>query len=591
MLIISICLPHLRRGKERNKIIHLLIFCQKIDLKKGSTEIPMDNLRQRIFAAIKECPSFQVRNEDLTLHEYRDVTLKRLQEISSYRFIYDENNEVDSSKVYVLSDILHSYDFSLGTKMAVQYGLFAGTIAALGTVKHHWILNDAFLAMIPGCFAMTEFAHGSDVQSIETTATFVDDGFVICTPNNMAQKYWIGNAAQHALYGVVFAQLIMPNGESKGVHAFLVKFRDTETSETSQGIHIEDCGLKGGLNGVDNGRIWFDNVKVPYDALLDRFAYIDDGVYLALLKKGRFGALFRELTSGRIGAASAGCCVSEIALRIALGFANWRTQFETKLIDFRTHQLRLIPLIAAAFAYRAATEYIKREYAQTNEITKELHAQSAAIKALATWNAFKTAQECRECCGGHGYSWYNKLVQMRNDVDIYCTLEGDNTVMLQQAGRYLLLKFKYSSAKYKIREYFSLKIPVKISISNLLEYRIRCLTYTTARSQKRDLLPLVTKLGMAYGCYIAFRELKNLGFDKRLSALYGFWVISQDFDFFGRFVNPTYIWNKIKELSYEIAPKALDLTDLFMAPMEVVDAPITTESKLKKSQYFQRSNL
>jgi len=37
-----------------------------------------------------------------------------------------------------------------------------------------------------------------------------------------------------------------------------------------------DCGSKKGLQGVDNGRLWFDRVRVPKEALLDRFASIDD---------------------------------------------------------------------------------------------------------------------------------------------------------------------------------------------------------------------------------------------------------------------------------------------------------------------------
>lgn len=30
------------------------------------------------------------------------------------------------------------------------------------------------------------------------------------------------------------------------------------------------CSLQMGLNGVDNGQMWFDNVRVPRDAMLDR---------------------------------------------------------------------------------------------------------------------------------------------------------------------------------------------------------------------------------------------------------------------------------------------------------------------------------
>jgi acyl-CoA oxidase len=39
------------------------------------------------------------------------------------------------------------------------------------------------------------------------------------------------------------------------------------------GVRIDDCGEKIGLDGVDNGRLWFDDVEVPWDALLDRHGH------------------------------------------------------------------------------------------------------------------------------------------------------------------------------------------------------------------------------------------------------------------------------------------------------------------------------
>ena len=52
----------------------------------------------------------------------------------------------------------------------------------------------------------------------------------------------------------------------------------TRTARSCPAIRIEDCGRKIGLNGVDNGRIWFDQVRVPRDSLLDRYAQVgEDG--------------------------------------------------------------------------------------------------------------------------------------------------------------------------------------------------------------------------------------------------------------------------------------------------------------------------
>ena len=39
------------------------------------------------------------------------------------------------------------------------------------------------------------------------------------------------------------------------------------------GVVIEDMGHKMGLNGVDNAKLTFDNVRVPRENLLNRLAF------------------------------------------------------------------------------------------------------------------------------------------------------------------------------------------------------------------------------------------------------------------------------------------------------------------------------
>ncbi|MBV9291667.1 MAG: acyl-CoA dehydrogenase family protein, partial [Frankiales bacterium] len=172
-------------------------------------------------------------------------------------------------------------DLSLLVKTGVQWGLFGGAILHLGTARHHdAYLRDVISLRLPGCFAMTETGHGSDVQSIRTTATYdaATDEFVVHTPDDEAVKDYIGNAAQHGRMAVVFAQL-MTNDECHGVHALLVPIR-RDDGTPCPGVSIEDCGHKAGLNGVDNGRLAFSNVRVPRDALLDRYGTVDaNGTY------------------------------------------------------------------------------------------------------------------------------------------------------------------------------------------------------------------------------------------------------------------------------------------------------------------------
>ena len=90
-------------------------------------------------------------------------------------------------------------DLSLLVKAGVQFGLLGGAVLHLGTERHHerYLAEIASLEL-PGCFAMTELGHGSNVQHLRTTATYDAEAeeFVIHTPDDVAHKMWIGNAAR-----------------------------------------------------------------------------------------------------------------------------------------------------------------------------------------------------------------------------------------------------------------------------------------------------------------------------------------------------------------------------------------------------------
>ena len=66
-------------------------------------------------------------------------------------------------------------------------------------------------------------------------------------------------------------------------------------------VKVEDMGHKMGLNGVDNAKITFDNVRVPRDNLLNRYSDVDDeGNFVSEIGSGRarFLAVADQLLSG-----------------------------------------------------------------------------------------------------------------------------------------------------------------------------------------------------------------------------------------------------------------------------------------------------
>ena len=95
--------------------------------------------------------------------------------------------------------------------------------------------------------------------------------FVIDSPTRASRKDYIGGAAQTARVAAVFAQLITPDGTKHGVHCFVVPIRD-DKGEDLPGVTTSDCHYKGGLPGVDNGRIQFDQVRIPRENLLNKYA-------------------------------------------------------------------------------------------------------------------------------------------------------------------------------------------------------------------------------------------------------------------------------------------------------------------------------
>ena len=351
-------------------------------------------------------------------------------------------------------------DPSLQIKAGVQWGLFGSAVMHLGTAEHHakWLPGIMSLE-IPGCFAMTETGHGSDVASIATTATFdpAADEFVVHTPFRAAWKDYIGNAAIDGLGAVVFAQLVTRD-VNHGVHAFYVDLRDPETGEFLPGIGGEDDGIKGGLNGIDNGRLHFSGVRIPRTNLLNRYGNVDpDGAYSSPIASPgrRFFTMLGTLVQGRVSLDGAAVAASKVALTAAIQYATERRQFnasshtdEEVLLDYQRHQKRLFTRLATTYAAGFAHEQLLQKFDDvfsgahdTDEDRQDLETLAAALKPLSTWHALDTLQECREACGGAGFLIENRFASLRADLDVYATFEGDNTVLLQLVAKRLLADY------------------------------------------------------------------------------------------------------------------------------------------------------
>ncbi|KAI9199240.1 acyl-CoA dehydrogenase/oxidase C-terminal [Polychytrium aggregatum] len=416
-------------------------------------------LKERLSLQLERDPIFKVEDHnDLTFDEIRERTMAKVRRAA--HFVSSEPVSFFKIRLSILSLV----DPGTWTRIGVHYGLFFGALQGQATPEQFafWVQKGAVaLNGLIGCYAMTELGHGSNVAGLETTATYdeASDEFVIHTPTLTATKWWIGGAAQSATHSCVYAQLIV-KGKCYGVKTFIVPLRDPKTFALRPGVVIGDIGAKMGRHGTDNGWIQFTHVRIPRSYMLMRHAKVSRAgvVTEPPLAQLAYGALIQ----GRVTMVVDSGNISKKALTIALRYAAIRRQFgakagepETKLLDYIIHQHRLLPLLAQAFAMHFTGVEVYGIYEKLNnamqtlkpgdknlqtilEQLKEVHGTSAGLKAFCTWNALATIEQCRQACGGHGYSSYTGLASLYSDFAVQCTWEGDNTILTLQAGRYLI---------------------------------------------------------------------------------------------------------------------------------------------------------
>jgi len=548
----------------------------------------------------------------------------------------DHGGQDDMGKYCAFFEMLGYHDLSLAIKFGVQFGLFGGSVLWLGTKSHHdKYLKDIGQLNLAGCFAMTETGHGSNVRGLKTTATYdrSTNEFIIHTPTHQDGKEYIGNAIDSKMASV-FAQLIV-DGENHGVHALLVPVRD-EAHNLLPGIKIEDCGYKLGLNGVDNGRIWFDKVRIPKENLLNKFGDIDEnGKYNSPIKNPskRFFTMLGTLVGGRVCVPRAGLSAAKTGLSIAIKYAAKRRQFasgkgdtETLLLDYPSHQRRLMPLLAKAYALDFALTALAKDYCQNiNSDMRRIEGAAAGLKSHATWFTTQALQECREACGGKGYLHENRIGDLKADTDIFTTFEGDNTVLMQLVAKGILSNFSkefHEEGFFAVLKMLSAQLSTNVFERNPISkrnsdrnhllsshfhlsafrYREQKLLYSvsqrmrglikTTKSSTTAFLKCQTHMLALAEAHIERNVLENFisqvkstkdvtckNMLKKLSRLYALHTIESHKGFYleAEYMNSSKtkaIRTIVDELCADVRTQALPLVEAFGIPDEILAAPI-----------------
>ncbi|HQR72064.1 MAG TPA: acyl-CoA dehydrogenase family protein [Burkholderiaceae bacterium] len=306
----------------------------------------------------------------------------------------------------LFDDLAAAGDTSFGVHVHIivaHYLLNHGTEAQ----KRRYLPLLASGAMV-AAIAMSEPAAGSDLQGVRTRAVRDGDGYLI-----NGSKTFISNGYLADL--IVVVAKTDPAAGARGISLMLVETRNVT------GFRVGRILEKVGQKGQDTCELFFDNVRVPADAVLGGI----EGKGFAQL----MGELPYERTLVGIGAVAS----IERALRLTVEYARERSAFGQKLIEMQNIRFKLAEIRTLAVVART---FIDRCIQQVIDGTLDTATASMA-KWYLTDLQCKVVDECVQIFGGYGYMLDYPIARMYVDARVQPIYGGTNEIMKEIIARSL----------------------------------------------------------------------------------------------------------------------------------------------------------
>ncbi|GMF35993.1 unnamed protein product [Phytophthora fragariaefolia] len=526
--------------------------------------------RKQLIEVIEQHPVLSDR--DMVYRNHSERYLFGLKKAFHFVKLVQEGGYTDEEQTILLNALGEQVPLDLHRDM------FIPTIENQGTDEQRakW-LPLATNYQIIGAYAQTELGHGSNVQGIETVATYdkSTQEFVIDSPTLTSRKWWPGGLGKTATHAIVIARLFL-NGKDVGVQSFLVQIRSLEDHRPMPGIKVRDIGPKLGFNAVDNGDCSFHNVRIPRENMMMRYAKVlPDGTFvkpksdkLVYLTMVRMRARLIKVLGERLAAATT----------ITARFSAARVQGpkpggngEFQVLDYQNQQNALLPLIAIAYAsyfagslvhdmHDTALESVKSGAAGYGVKLAELHAMSSGLKAWISDKAVEGVEICRRLCGGHGFSQSSNLGHLFAEIAGANTFEGTSDVLALQHARYLLKMITSLPSNAASMQFFNqsneatdVALRCKAQTSNdfgdfsvlLAAFRVRATrllisladSMQSAENDSNKCMIVMTKASTAHTelilleCFLRVVEGTPAGPEKKalsdLLSLFGAWLITK----------------------------------------------------------------
>jgi len=259
-----------------------------------------------------------------------------------------------------------------------------------------------------GCFAITEPNSGSDVASMRTTATEVDDGFIL-----NGTKTWI-SGVPHVDCGVVYA-MTDKAAKHKGMSAFFVDFH-------TPGITQRAITTKLGLHCAPTGEIFFEEVKIPKSALVGA-------------KGDGFKICMAMLDNTRLSSAARAVGVAQSCIEEAVKYCNEREQFGQPIGQFQMIQEQIGRM---SVEHEAAKLLVYRCAWAKDTGKKSTTLETSMAKYYAAESANFCASEAVKIFGSYGFSSEYPVERFFRDAKSYQIVEGTSNIQKMIIAQYAL---------------------------------------------------------------------------------------------------------------------------------------------------------
>ena len=316
----------------------------------------------------------------------------------------------DADKLY---SIIQMEELSAAGFSGIGYGLHTEIVAPYlqhyGTEaqKQRYLPAMARGDMV-GAIAMTEPAAGSDLQGIKSTAMVQADGSFVLN----GSKTYITNGWHSDL--VIVVAKTNPAAGAKGTSLFLL---EAGTPGFTKGKPLKKLGLK----AQDTCELFFDNVRLPAEALLGGADMINKG----------FICLMEQLPWERLQIAIGAVAASLAAIGWTVDFVKQRQVFGQAVAAFQHTRFTLAELqtevqIAQVFVDKC-TELLLLDKLDT--------ATASMAKYWCTDLQCKVMDACVQLHGGSGFMWEYPITRAYADARVQRIYGGTNEIMKEVITR------------------------------------------------------------------------------------------------------------------------------------------------------------